>query len=443
MKNPFKGLFTKKGTKNTALAKRQDGALATPEALLQKRPGRSDKAAPKSPPDGYYVKLSSVSRFWRYVVTFTLLIFAVGMTFLFREEITAENFGLLLRNVSFSFPGENVEFTTVRYDADLQMDFEAYKEYFAVATTGSLRLYDHRGHIALDEKLEMKAPALDAGEKYVMVYDKEGHEYIVCNSISLLFTGKEQNPIHCADLCDEGSFLLLTMSSGYRSLIKVYNKGFNLQREIPVDRYPLSAKLSPDGNTMLFLSYTTNEQGVLEGYVNLYDLGEKTRLIVEDRYESMPLYGCLTNDGAAVVFEDCVRFYDRSGKQIAVQSFGGKAPIRCADDGALLALLFEEDSVAGRYTLKTFHTDRGDMILEKSYKGRVRALFVCAGTAFLAEDEKTVGVSFDGKSGTVKCKRPLEILCSENGTVFACHDNKAENIGKTQSLQEQQSSSDF
>jgi hypothetical protein len=73
----------------------------------------------------------------------------------------------------------------------------------------------------------------------------------------------------------------------------------------------------------------------------------------------------------------------------------------------------------------------------------VRALFVCAGTAFLAEDEKTVGISFDGKSGTVKCKRPLEILCSENGTVFACHDNKAENIGKTQSLQEQQSSSDF
>ena len=59
----------------------------------------------------------------------------------------------------------------------------------------------------------------------------------------------------------------------------------------------------------------------------------------------------------------------------------------------------------------------------------------------MAEDEKTVSIRMDGsdKIETIKRKRPLQILCSENGTVFACHENKAENIGKVQRDQQEAS----
>ncbi|MBQ8911524.1 MAG: hypothetical protein IJY89_03035 [Clostridia bacterium] len=433
MKKPFGGLFKKKKEKALTAA---SGRSAELSAVREEptRPGRQYDAKKVTPPDKYYVKLSAVSRFWRYVVTFTLLIFAVGMTFLFREEITAENFGLLLRNVSFSFPGEKVEFTTVRYDADLKMDFAAYKEYFSVATTKSLRLYDHRGHIALDTELNMTDPVLDAGQKYVMVYDREGHEYIVCNSISLLYSGKESNPVYCADLCDEGSFLVVTMSSGYRSLIKVYNKGFNLQREVPVDRHPLTARLSPDGKTMLFLSYATNDNGALEGFVNLYDLTDKTSLICENVYKSVPLYGSVTNEGAVVVFSEGVRFFDRMGRQRAFLSFEGKTPLRCDVKDDLLAVLFEEDSVTGEYTLMAFDLGQARLLRTVPYTGRISGLFVCGDSVYLTEDEKTVIISCvgDEKPEICKQKKPLQILGGENGTVFACFENKAENIGKAE-----------
>lgn len=429
MKNPFKNLRKRK-KENALTAKGEDFALA--EEYVQ-RPGRQHTEKKTVRPDGYYAKLSSRSRFWRYVVTFTLLIFAVGMTFLFREEITAENFGLLLRNVSFSFPGEKVEFTTVRYDADLKMDFAAYKEYLAVATTGNLRLYDHRGHIALDEELHMADPVLKTGQKYVMVYDREGNEYSICNSISLLYAGKESGPIYCADLCDEGSFLVVTMSSGYRSFIKVYNKGFNLQREIPIDRYPLGAKLSPDGKNLLFLSVSTKEDGALEGYVNLYNLADKTKLVFENAYDSLPLYSMMTNEGAVVVFEEGVRFYDLMGRQRAFISFEGKLPQKCSGEKETLAVLFENDSVTGKYTLYTIDLESAKVLEKMSYDGRVRDLFVCGKEIFLSEDEKTVRVLREGSAQprVYKRKKPMEILSGEGGTIFACHENKAENIGKS------------
>ncbi|MBP3320836.1 MAG: hypothetical protein J6M12_00630 [Clostridia bacterium] len=428
MKNPLKLFSFKKKEKGlTASAGSAVGVHAEPIS----RPGRQYKSQKVSKPDAYYVKLSGVSRFWRYVVTFALLIFAVGMTFLFSDEITAENFGLLLRNVSFSFPGENVAFTTVRYDADLAMDFAAYKEYFAVSTTTGLRLYDHRGHIALDEELKMSDPTLDSGEKYILVYDKEGYEYKVCNSISLLFSGKEEGAIHYADLCDEGSFLMVTGSSAYRSVIKVYNRSFNLQRELTVDRYPLSANLSPNGKMLLFLSCTTGEDGSIKGYVNLYDLKEKTELLLEQDYDRIPLYGVPTDEGAAVVFSDGVRFYDKEGRERSFFSFDGKSLYRHAASDRMLGLAFEENNVAGEYTVMALDLQGGELLFEGSHRGRIRDLFVCGKTVFVSDDGNTVSIDCESGEQTVhKGEQPLNIVCSEDGTVFACYGNKSENIGK-------------
>ena len=86
------------------------------------RPGR-EKKEETLPPDPYFEKLYKHTRRWRYTVTAVLLLFTVGMAFFYSEEITAENLKLLLRNASFSLPGEDVRYTEVRYAAAPSMDF--------------------------------------------------------------------------------------------------------------------------------------------------------------------------------------------------------------------------------------------------------------------------------------------------------------------------------
>ena len=102
------------------------------------RPGR-EKKGETLPPDPYFEKLYKHTRRWRYAVTIVLLLFTVGMAFFYSEEITAENLKLLLRNASFSLPGEDVRYTEVRYAAAPSMDFISYREYLAVATAGEMR----------------------------------------------------------------------------------------------------------------------------------------------------------------------------------------------------------------------------------------------------------------------------------------------------------------
>lgn len=428
MKNPF-SFFSRKKEEKGMTAHAGSAVKNRQEAV--ERPGRQPRIKKPIKPDPYYGKLAAASLVAQYIVLFTLILFAAGMPFLFSDEITIENFGLLLRNISFSFPGEQVEFTSVRYDADLSMDFAAYKEYFAVATTGGVRLYDHRGHIALDEALNMTDPVLDAGERYVLAYDREGKEFAVYNSISLLYTGKEESSIHCADLCDEGSFLILTGSSTARSVIKVYNRAFNLQRELRIDRYPLSATLSSEGETLLFLSCDTNEAGELQGYVNLYDLKDKTVAVLELCHQGIPLYGVALKDGAIVVFEDGVYFYDKEEGERLVYSFDQGAPFRIASSKEVLAVVFEENGVTGRYRVEMLSTADGGSLGALLYEGRVRDLFVCARTVWLADDDKAT--VFDPESGTTTehgGERPMKIVCSESGTVFACYANKAETRGR-------------
>lgn len=429
MKNPLH--FLKKKNKKESGITAHSGSAVASHVEAAERPGRTPRLKKPIKPDAYYGRLSAVSRVMQYAVMFVLILFAAGMPFLFRDEITAENFGLLLRNISFSFPGEQVEFTTVRYDADLAMDFAAYKEYFAVATTEGVRLYDHRGHIALDEELKMSDPVLDAGDRYVMAYDREGYGFAVYNSISLLYTGKEESAIHLADLCDEGSFLTVTASSMHKSVIKVYNRAFNLQRELKIDRYPLLARLSPDGETLLYLSYDTTEQGRAQGYVSIYDLKDKTTLSLEIRHGSLPLYGTVFNGGAAVVFEDGVCLYDKDEGEKQICSFEQGVPCRVSASERMLALAFEENGVTGRYSLMLLPLKEGASPSSQAYEGRIRALYVCESTVWITDDDALE--VFDEETGnrsSYKGTKPMKIVYSEDGTVFACYANKAEKVAK-------------
>lgn len=422
--------------------------VAVPERLPE-RPARQN--VPKaSMPDRYYMRLSGIARFWRYVVTFTLIAFAVGMTFLYSSEITAENFGLLLRNVSFSFPGEESVFTTVRYDADLTMDHSFYRNYFAVATTNELRLYDHRGNIALDENISMKDPKIETGDDYIMVYDREGKKYMIFNAITCVYSGSVEYSLYFAKMSKSGEYLICSSSPGYLSVISIYNRRFNLHRELKIDRYPLYAGLSAQADLMMFLSYSSNESGYIEGNLSFYRLGDSTELVKEYRYDSMPLGGYMTEEGTGVVlFRDSVRFYRQNGEEEQTVYFESKDPVRFSFGEEYIALSFDKSKVLAENTLSVYSVKEGGKAGEWLYKGRIEGITAEADRIFVCEAEKTTVYRMEPEADPAQpfaeetvlaVTLPEKIVTGKDGMLFFCYPNKAENIAAKLSAQKPEES---
>lgn len=398
-------------------------------------PERRKKAS--RPPDPYFTKLAKVTRRTRYAVTVILVVFTVVMAFLFSNEITGEKLKLLLRNASFSFPGEEVAYTTVRYDADRTMDYAAYREYFAVGTGAGLRLYDHRGNVALQVKAKMNAPAIDSGKDYILMYDREGKTYLVCNSVTELYEGSETFPIYGADVCDNGRYLILTSSSTYLCVMKIYNRSFKLIKEISVDRYPISAELSDDGNRLLLLCVTNTQDGKIEGHVCIYDVGGEAKLTGEVVTDGVPLAGKLTSKGAAILYHDRVAFYGNAGADHGSVGFEGKTPGFFTFNEKTAAVSFEVNSVEGSYEVLCCDLEKEEFSRRIEHTGRIAGLNLSDGLLFICGGARTVAVDLEsGKTRAMTVPMPEKIMPGAGDAIFFCYRDKAENMRESVEIRE-------
>lgn len=392
------------------------------------RPGR-EKKGETLPPDPYFEKLYKHTRRWRYAVTIVLLLFTVGMAFFYSEEITAENLKLLLRNASFSLPGEDVRYTEVRYAAAPSMDFISYREYLAVATAGEMRLYDQRGNVALEKAVKMEKPTFDAGQDYILLYDREGKTYLLCNSVAALYEGSEEYPIYGADVSDNGSYLILTGTPEYSSVLKVYNRSFRLAREVKTDRYPLAAKLSGDGTRMALACYTCADSGEAEGHILVYELGEKTELLRDISLKDLPLMISFDQKNRlAVLTEKGLYLCDAQGQERAFRSFEGRIPVLCATEGEKIVVSFEDSRMLFENTVWCYDTEK-DSVWESPAKGHIRTLFLAQGFLFAGEKERlTVWDTETGATQTLSKDLPEKVFGGTGNTIFVCYRNKAEDI---------------
>lgn len=424
--------------KNKALSVQEGEKAIRPKDVRTERvlPERLEKKQGKLP-DPYFTKLAKWSRWGRNTVTVLLVIFTLAIAFIFSNEITGEKLKLLLRNASFSFPGEEVRYSTVRYDADAEMDFSAYREYFAVATGSSLRLYDHRGNVALDGDIEMSAPTLDAGEDYLLVYDREGKSYLVCNSVAVLYEGSESFPIYRADVCDNGRYMILTSSSYYLCVMKIYNRSFKQIKEISVNCYPISAELSRDGKTLLLLCTAYGNNGRLENKICIYDVSSNAQLTAEIVTDSLPLAGTLTDRGCAVLFEDSIRIYGTGGALRASFGFGGKTPTHYCFGGKLAAVSFSREELPVGAEVLVYDLEGERSVQSIDHTGRIERLDLKNDLLFINESGRVRAVDMQsGGERLIEGSAPMKILEGINDTILFCYRDKAVNACESVELKE-------
>ena len=118
----------------------------------------------------------------------------------------------------------------------------------------------------------------------------KGKTYLLCNSVAALYEGSEEYPIYGADVSDNGSYLILTGTPEYSSVLKVYNRSFRLAREAN-DR-PVSVGGEAFGRrnrAMALACYTCADSGEAEGHILVYELGEKTELLRDISLKDLPL----------------------------------------------------------------------------------------------------------------------------------------------------------
>ena len=275
----------------------------------------------------------------------------------------------------------------------------------------------------------MKDPTFSCGKIYLMVYDKEGKNYFICNSVAVLKEDETERTIYDADMSDQGSYLLVSSSGQHLSVISVYNRSFNLRATLSFDRYPQKALLSEDGDRLLFLSYGTNDAGAIEGHVGFFDLsGQTTEKTADHVYDSVPLACVLNGRGAAVLFADRVIFYDPNGAERSTFDMTGKTPRAFALSDAHLALLFEGNDVLAENSVTVFDAETGRTVRSLSFTGRVKGLWMKNGTLFIGENETLHLIDPEsGRERPYACPLPADVIFAEDA-LFLCYTNKAENI---------------
>ncbi len=411
------------------MQEQQKAAVAAERSAEKIRPGREKKKTAVRE-DKRYTALAKFFQNIEWIFICLAIVVGVALSFIFNDRITTENLGLLFSGMSFRFPGEEAVFETVRFDADMEMDYDVFRDCFAVVTTASLRLYDHRGNIVTEEALKMEDPVLSSGKEYLMVYDKEGTSYVICNALSVVYKSDDVHTLYFAGMNDDGSYYVCCSSEDHPTVIQVYNRSFRLKRELKYDRYPLAGIMSEDGGKMLFLSYRSGKNGQLEGYVNIYDMTGETVVLLEQAYDELPLDGVfLVDGGMAVVFESGIRFYDEQGTETVFLSFPYSAPVKLAMSAQMIAVSFDENKVHGTSNIVLYDTKEKRLFDTVKHVGRIERLYVSSERLFITEEEKTS--IYDSKTmKTMILDLPFPdklIFTEEKDVLFFCYGNKAEN----------------
>ena len=182
-------------------------------------------------------------------------------------------------------------------------------------------------------------------------------------------------------MADNGSFLVVTRSERYDSLIRIYDSNFKLMTEYSKNDRVISASLSSDGRFAAVLSMTA-EQGESVVSLNVVDC-KKNEVISSSSFNGSMPYRCefLSDDRIAVVLDDRTAVIDRGGRVKGEYSYPSSLE-RMDIVGERIALLFSESDSMKKKTVSILDRE-GKLVFGDTVKGNVKDMALCDGALYL------------------------------------------------------------
>lgn len=378
----------------------------------------------------YYAKLSFAFGISSIIISALLVLFVLGSVIFNIGSVTYENLYYFIKDFDSVVSSDEFIPSSVIYNYEENRTFAGYKGGFVSAGRSSLTVYSATGRKTKTFYNGYSNPVIKTSAKYILVYDIGGSELSVYNSFARLLTESFDHSILGADICDDGSFIVLTTDKS-KSAIYRYNSSFKLVAIYPYPNYITSAAISPDGNNLM-VSYADAQSGELvsvseiftglteepahtikrpTGITLMSGIGDTAPFSGNVRYFSVTSGGVFagsgtTGDRMSVAFD--------KGDIIDIASDGGGVVVAVADrEGYVMHVLpYEGNSQSIRLDSAPRAVQKNGSLVYVLSAGSLSRYNIAAGTF-----------------GTISLSAGAEdIILSGGGYVFVCYPSRALSI---------------
>ena len=282
-------------------------------------------------------RLSLVFRFYKYIAVILLLIFFVGGLFVFRDDITAENFRYLvkyldLHNTDLAFASSRIAFDS---GESASVKASLYKNDLVVVGSDSIGVFDFFSGRIFSDTFVMTSPAVDVSGKYILVYDLGGKELRLYNSFSRQWRAAFDYPIFCADASDSGRIAVATSEKNYHSAVLVYDSAHDqIFKWLSADKYVSDVSLSDDSSDRLAVAALRASGGDFLAELLVFSTSSKEPILTGSYPGEMPLKTWVCSDRARIITDRAIR---------AVRPDGSVQSLLFPTDKQLLMFSFFDD----------------------------------------------------------------------------------------------------
>ncbi len=250
--------------------------------------------------------------------------------------------------VSVSLHGEELSFDSIRYivrymkddpltlvsDGDVyEFDYESSnKAYilgndFAVIGKQSIAIYDFSGKVLFSDNCPYDNPVAISYGNELIVYEIGKTELRFYNSYSLVERMNFESPVYDVTIAENGNFLVMTASDGYRSGFRIYNNHKKLLLRCNFGEFSLqTTSISNDGNSAVAVSALITDNNV-SSVLNIYEIPAKEPTHTETIEGEYPISAHYLNDNIVLLTDKNIRFYNSNYEIESTISFENKEPL--------------------------------------------------------------------------------------------------------------------
>ena len=358
-------------------------------SLFEREKSLACYGGPESPEESKLSYGFGVAR----IVSVILLVVLLLMTLLFGSGVVSyEKIYYMFKDIGYiKSYGESAP-SALTYSMPVQnQDFTVFKNGLAVAGDSEIKLFTSTGRMTLTQGSEFTNPRMSASSEYLLVYDQGRRGYSVYNSFICVRTEKLDFPISYADMSQSGSFLLVTSSKSYASVVKIYDSSLMPVSEYSKNDRVITASLSSDGRYAAVLSLSAEDGEALSTLSVIDAISCAVKYSVSFK-GAMPYYcDFLTDDRIAVILDDRALVFDRGGAQMSEYSYPAEL-VRFDVSGNRFALLLSDGSDARKNTVAVFNKD-GTPVFTGAIEGTVRDMKLSDSAIYFLKSREVVRIS--------------------------------------------------
>ncbi len=380
------------------------------------------------PKNKYYLSVSRRYNFAKYAVLIVLMCFLVISLMANRDNITYENFLLLIKDVNLAAQNANKSYETITYSEDSEQTVTRYKNNLVVAGSSGIKIFSGTGSQVYSGNEKFSKPHAASSDKYLLVYDFGGTRFSLYNTFTSVFSDSFDYPITDGAISDSGTFALVTRTKEYNYAVMVYSKNCNLINRYRGNEYVIDVAISDDGKRIA-VAKVDSEGGYYNTTLMLCEPGSEDVIQTLTLSRVFPVRCAFSDDGnLALLCDKEIFFYDKNG------SLRGNYPI----SGELNSIACQGDFVALSVADNAIQSDNTVIVLD--YKGnvkyegdvfaRISDIELFDGRLFVLTDTDIRRIELpDGKEYTKQVQGySKELVVFSRDDVMLCTSTKAEHI---------------